>query len=115
MSKKTEPPPHPEFRLWLTSMSVDYFPQTILHNSLKLTSEPPKSIKSSMLRVYSNMNASKLDKAFYEDSSKPRVWQPLFLSLSFFHAVVRERRRFGPLGWNKMYDFNDSDLRISMR
>ena len=24
--KKTEPPPHADFRIWLTSMSVDYFP-----------------------------------------------------------------------------------------
>ena len=28
---------------------------------------------------------------------------------------MRERRRFGPLGWNKFYDFNDSDFNVSKR
>ena len=28
---------------------------------------------------------------------------------------MRERRRYGPLGWTIIYDFNDSDFRISMR
>jgi len=60
------------------------------------------------------MIASKADRELYVSSSKPQIWQPLILALQLFHAVVRERRKYGALGWNSHYDFNYSDFRISM-
>eukprot|EP01112_Ceratiomyxa_fruticulosa_P023297 TRINITY_DN8841_c0_g1_i2.p1 TRINITY_DN8841_c0_g1~~TRINITY_DN8841_c0_g1_i2.p1 ORF type:complete len:786 (-),score=133.90 TRINITY_DN8841_c0_g1_i2:9-2105(-) len=149
---------HRDFRLWLTSMPCEQFPVSVLQNSVKMTNEPPRGIKTNMLRTYgmfdegliatgvsslgggsgnsgtSTLNNSSLSGGSSSNQGAPNssslhastntiskksragaVWRKLLFGLCFFHAVIQERRKFGPLGWNISYEYTSGDLSICVR
>lgn len=101
--------PHKDFRLWLTTEPTDKFPLGILQRSLKVVTEPPDGLKLNMRSTYSKIDESTLQECPHW------AFRPCLYVLAFLHAVVLERRKYGKIGWNVMYDFNESDLLISRR
>ncbi|XP_076676367.1 dynein heavy chain at 16F [Andrena cerasifolii] len=95
---------HPDFRLFLSSMPTTAFPVSVLQNSVKVTNEPPKGLKANVLRALFD-----LQEEIFEDHYLGDSWRRMIFGVCFFHAIIQERKKFGPLGWNILYEFNDSD------
>ena len=98
------------YRLFLTSMPDPKFPISILQNGVKITNEPPKGIKASLKGTFSNITDED-----YDRSKKPFEYRKLLFALAFFHAVIIERKKYGPLGWNKGYEWMNSDFETSKK
>jgi len=100
---------NPDYRLWLTSMPSPTFPVPVLQNAIKVTNEPPKGLRANVGRTYADLG----EDVFEACPSKPREFKKLLFGLAFFHAVILERRKFGPIGWNIPYEWMDSDFQVS--
>ncbi|KAF7987651.1 hypothetical protein HCN44_003514 [Aphidius gifuensis] len=93
------------FRLFLSSMPSPSFPVAILENSVKVTNEPPKGLKANIKRELHDLPSS-----IYDDNDKINInLQKMIFGVCFFHAIIQERKKFGPLGWNINYEFSDND------
>lgn len=95
--------PHRGFRLFLTMEVNPSIPVNILRQSRIFMNEPPPGIKANLLDSLRNINSARL-------SQGPAEKVRLYFLLAWFHAIVQERLRYVPLGWSKIYDFNDSDM-----
>lgn len=97
---------HPEYRIFVSAepaatASAHIIPQGILESSIKITNEPPTGMMANLHKALDNFTQETL-----EMSGKEAEFKVILFALCYFHAVVAERRKFGPQGWNKIYPFN---------
>ena len=97
----------PTFRIFYTGEPCDDIPAGLLQNSIKITSEPARGTKANLMRALALFNDDNM-----EQCQKDREYKALLFHLCVFHAIMVERRKFGPQGFNKVYNFNPSDLTI---
>ncbi|XP_033099985.1 dynein heavy chain 6, axonemal-like [Anneissia japonica] len=95
---------NPDFRLFLSSMPTKVFPVSVLQNSVKVTNEPPKGLRANIRRAFFELTPS-----HFEEHILGIKWRKMIFGVCLFHAIIQERKKFGPLGWNIKYEFNDSD------
>ena len=105
---------HENFRYFLTAEpagtpEAHIMPAGILQACIKITNEPPAGMQANVHAALDRFNQDTLEMCAKENEFK-RIW----FALCYFHAVVIERRKFGPMGWNRNYPFNTGDLTISV-
>jgi len=109
---------HPEFRLFLSAEPPPILerglPISLLQNSIKLTNEPPEGLQANLRRAYANFSEE-----IMESCAKQAEFRSIIFALSYFHAALLERKKFGVgnmpgaragIGWNMNYPFNTGDL-----
>lgn len=92
--------PDKKFRLWLTSEPHAKFPSILLQSSLKITYETPPGVRNNLQRTFN-----------YVTPSQDVQHTQLLFVLSWFHALIQERRKYIPQGWSKYYEFSFGDLK----
>ncbi|NXJ94967.1 DYH17 protein, partial [Corythaixoides concolor] len=105
---------HSDYRVFMSaepapSPEAHVIPQGLLENAIKITNEPPTGMHANLHKALDLFTQDTL-----EMCSKETEFRCVLFALCYFHAVVAERRKFGPQGWNRPYPFNNGDLTISV-
>ena len=93
-----EPPPLPHFKT---------IPESLLQSCITIMNEAPADLKSNLRRAWSLFDEDRI-----ASNERPMEYKSTLFALSFFHALVLGRRKFGQQGWSRKYSFNTGDLTI---
>ncbi|CAE8661124.1 unnamed protein product [Polarella glacialis] len=115
---------HENFRLFISLIPVDHFPQGLLQSCLKIAVQPPSGVRRRLRELVTSLDGEKwkgpecqgLAQDDDDDDGKRRqkTWCKFLFSLCVFHAVASERSQFEPFGFRIMYDFSTQDLSSSL-
>mmetsp|Transcript_7815 Transcript_7815/g.12148 ORF Transcript_7815/g.12148 Transcript_7815/m.12148 type:complete len:1370 (-) Transcript_7815:134-4243(-) len=97
---------HRDFRIFLTMELNPKVPANLVRMSNVVIFEPPRGIKSSMVRIFSSLHKNQVDKAPAERSR-------LYFLLAWLHSIILERLRYAPVGWTKTFEFSEADYRCA--
>jgi dynein heavy chain len=75
-----------------------------------MTIEPLKGLRSNLRLSYSRLEDKELN-----NCSKVDAFKRLTFGICFLHAIVQDRRKFGPIGWNISYEFTNEDLEVTLK
>lgn len=125
---------HPNFRLFLTTATAAEsvqdgtmtLPVQLLRRSIKVNTEQPRHLKSNLTALFRHhlddnmLRFSAPSAAPGRGKSGPagqataslgqRQFRAVAYALTFFHVAALERRKFGKIGWNLEYSFNEAEL-----
>lgn len=65
----------------------------ILESAIKITNEPPTGMQANLHKAFDNFTQDTLEMCARENE-----FRSILFALCYFHAVVCERRKFGPQG-----------------
>eukprot|EP00002_Diphylleia_rotans_P021973 TRINITY_DN428_c1_g1_i1.p1 TRINITY_DN428_c1_g1~~TRINITY_DN428_c1_g1_i1.p1 ORF type:complete len:4548 (+),score=958.95 TRINITY_DN428_c1_g1_i1:229-13872(+) len=98
-----------EFRLFLTAAPTPKFPVSLAQICVRVAVEPIQGLKATVRKLYSMIDQETIDCCVLPE------WRPCLYTCAMIHAVVQERRKFGPAGFSGVYEFALSDFASALR
>ncbi|XP_058454309.1 dynein axonemal heavy chain 2-like isoform X2 [Malaya genurostris] len=101
-----------KFRLWIViDVNCSYVPVNVVKDCTKFMYNETMGIRQRMHSLYEVIGESRFKK---KSKNKYHIQlKKILYSMTFFHALLIERKKFQTLGWMKQYFLNSLDFQLS--